>query len=483
MSEAGKLTVDASLIKKYDRAGPRYTSYPTVPAWSHDYTGEQADAALARANLRQGAMSLYLHLPFCRQKCHFCGCNMVVDKDRKLTGSLPGLIKQDLARMRSKLPDRNQLIQIHLGGGTPTWSSPEELSEILGFVHDNFEVLDECEKSIEVHPSVTKVEHLDVLQSFAFERISMGVQDFDMMVQELIHRPQPFEMTKQLIMDARARGFKSVNLDLIYGLPAQTPERFHTTIEKVVELLPERIALYSYAHLPARFKHQGLMPAELLPSAEMKLEIFLQARQQLLDAGYIAIGMDHFVLPSDEMAIAYQNGQLQRNFMGYSTRAGAEMLAVGPSAISMFDDAYFQQNPNWAKWRKSIEAGVWDIKTGIDLTSHDQIIRDVIMGWMCRGMMDLKSLKEKYPGIEALVAPGGKELSSELISPLVELVEQDMYRTTPLGDLFLRNIALNFDPSINGDGEQLAVKFSRTVSLKRISCCLSSFGEIARVNA
>lgn len=447
------IQIDAETVARYDRLGPRYTSYPTVPQWHDSYGQGEVISALKRANLRSGPLSLYIHLPFCKSTCSFCGCNHVADPKQKLTAQFAPLLEKELDLFASNLPKRRDIVQLHLGGGTPTWLTSIQLDTILNVVGEKFNFLVNAEKSIEVHPAVTTISHIEVLAAHGFQRISMGVQDFDPQVQEIIGRIQSVDMTRELIAACRERGFSSVNLDLIYGLPAQTANKFDSTLTHVINLRPERIALYSYAHLPARFSHQSTMPLELLPSSEEKMKIFLLSRRRLLEAGYIDIGMDHFVLPEDDMAKALLTGELHRNFMGYSTKAGSEMIAVGPSAISMLEDSYFQLNPHWASWRRAVEMGELSIVKGINLDEETQKRRDAIMSWMCNRRIDKG---EDFPNHWIT------HLKSETISPLVEEDEHGWHATN-LGNLFLRVIAMGFDPSFNGLEEEVKHQYSQTV--------------------
>lgn len=450
-------------VARYDVAGPRYTSYPTAPVWTPAHGPADHEAALLRAAKRPDEpLSLYVHIPFCKEKCLFCGCNTYITSDPTHPPHFIKALHEEAKRVARRLDPRRTLRQVHLGGGTPTHLQPGELEALLGPLFDIFPLEEEAEASVEVHPAVTSEDHLAVLAGLGFDRVSMGVQDFDPVVQQAIRRIQSPEATERLVQAARRLGFKGVNLDLIYGLPHQRPGPWSETLDHVLRIRPERIALYSYAHLPQRFKHQSAMPEEAMPKGREKVALFLEARRRFLEAGYVAIGFDHFAVPTDDLAVALGTERLQRNFMGYTTRAAPDLVALGPSAISSVAGTFAQNHHGLHDWYKVLEEGdTLPTERGMRLDTDDLVRRDTIEGFLCRFRMDPDRLfadhgKAAVPVIEEMRAMAPAWIAAGLIRE-----DEGAYEATELGRLFARNVAMGLDAYLQRtDGQAV---YSRTV--------------------
>ena len=438
--------VIADLLTRHDRPGPRYTSYPTAVEF---HEGVQADtyvAHLASANAAVAdPLSLYIHLPFCEHRCLFCGCHVFVTKKKELAAPYIDLVKREAELLADRLPDRRMLSQLHLGGGTPTYSAPAELDGLLTSVLRHFSRAADAEFAVEVDPRVTTPEHLDVLGKHGFNRISLGVQDFTPRVQAAIEREQSIDETRAVIEHARALGFQGVNVDLIYGLPFQEPATFEATIDAVLELGVDRVAVYSFAFVPWIRGHQKTLRQEDLPDAAAKYALFGVARERFLAAGFDAIGMDHFARPSDELAKARRAGRLRRNFQGYTVVEGDTVLGLGVSAIGDVAGAYVQNEKKLPAYRDAIEAGRLSVYRGVVRTEDDEIRRDLIHALMCNGTLDVSAFEARY----GLSFPEAFAEDLERLEGLVEegLVTVDATRiqATPTGELFIRNIAMCFD--------------------------------------
>lgn len=450
------------ILERYQTAAPRYTSYPTAPVWSEAYGPGSYLGELAA--LGSDPVSLYVHVPFCRSLCHFCACNRIITRDSDLPRRYLELIEREIATVREAIPGAPLATQIHWGGGTPTHLAPEQIRRLLAALCGAFPVAPDAELSIEVDPRVTTPEHVEALREGGFNRISMGVQDFDPRVQEAIHRTQPPGLTAQLVDRARRAGFESVSFDLIYGLPFQTPVSFDRTLEQVLEIAPDRVALYAYAHVTWIAKQQRGFERQDLPTPENRFEILVRAVQRFLDAGYVYVGMDHFAQPEDALVRALEEGTLRRNFMGYTTQAGVDLIGFGPSAISELQRSYAQSHRGLQDWEDAVrQRGVATFR-GHVLSPDDQIRRWVISQIMCRGSLAAGTYREAFGADFA--ERHGAELRR--LAPMVEdgllCVEDDgSLRLRPLGRLLVRNVASVFDaylPDQAGDGER---RFSQTV--------------------
>jgi oxygen-independent coproporphyrinogen-3 oxidase len=425
------------------------------------YEGRLSEANGAGADL---PLSLYAHLPFCDHRCTFCGCHVVITRHEDVIERYLDYLEREIDLLADRLPDRRTVAQFHWGGGTPTHYSPAQLRRLFGFFDRHFTLLPDAEVAIEVDPRVTSLEHLDLLAELGFNRLSMGVQDFSPEVQEVIERNQTYEETRQLMSYARKIGFdEGINLDLIYGLPLQTVETFDANLDQVLELRPDRVAVYSFAFVPWIKGHQRKMETDLLPSPETKLNLYLRSLNRFLDAGYDPIGMDHFALPDDELAVAARAGVLHRNFMGYTVKPGADMLAVGVSGIGDVRGAFVQNCKKLATYYEKLDAGSLPVERGYALNEDDLIRRYVITQLMCNFHVSKSDVAELF-GIEfdGYFADSIESLSETCEAGFVEISE-DAIRVNETGRLFVRNICMAFDSYLAAKRADEKPIFSRTV--------------------
>ncbi|QLB13830.1 oxygen-independent coproporphyrinogen-3 oxidase [Bisgaardia hudsonensis] len=436
------ITWDLELIKKYNNSGPRYTSYPTALEFSDSYTNEDFKEAVNRYPERP--LSLYVHIPFCHKLCYFCACNKTITRHQHKADIYLDYVEKEV-KQRAKLFQNRLVTQIHWGGGTPTYLTEEQSARLMNMLTDNFKIADDAEISIEMDPREIELSMLDHLQNIGFNRISMGIQDFNKAVQQAINRQQDEAFISLLIERARALGFQSINLDLIYGLPLQDVESFMFTLKKVIDLNPDRLSVFNYAHLPSRFAGQAKIKDAQLPSPETKLIILQKTIETLRTAGYRFIGMDHFAKPDDELAIAQEKGILHRNFQGYTTQEECDLLGLGVSAISLLGDHYAQNQKELKHYYASIEATGIALHKGLKMTNEDCLRRDVIKQLICNFKLDYKS-------IENLYHINFKEHFKEDLALLAPLVEDDLLsisdeglQVSSKGRLLIRNICLCFD--------------------------------------
>lgn len=466
MSYDNKAQVTLELLKKYDKPGPRYTSYPTAVEFNESFGPKEYAAALARAD-RNAAdpVSFYVHLPFCRKRCTFCGCHVVITRNDDVSSKYLGYLHREIDLLAEHLPRRRTISQYHWGGGTPTYIRPAEMAALHERVSRHFDIDPNGEIAIEVDPRVTTREQVDLLRELGFNRVSMGVQDFDPEVQEAVHRDQTEAQTRTLYEYCREKGFHSVNLDLIYGLPKQNLEKFSRTIRVVNELRPDRIALYSYAHVPWVRAQQKWIKPEELPSPEAKLQLFCVAREMFLDAGYVAIGMDHFALPDDELATAIRSRTLHRNFMGYTVKKGSDMVAVGVSGIGDVQSTFAQNEKKLARYYDALDAGRFPVERGYALDRDDQIRREVISRIMCNFWLDRGEIESRFgidfgeyfeTEIRELAGPEGP------VSHGFLEIRPDHLEVLGNGRLFVRNVAMVFDRYLRTKHKDKPI-FSRTV--------------------
>jgi oxygen-independent coproporphyrinogen-3 oxidase len=439
----------ARLLRQYDRPGPRYTSYPTAVEFT-----DRFDEAAYRGRLQAAAsnadapISLYMHVPFCEERCTYCGCMTIITKKRSVAGRYLEYLEREIAMLGTQLGGRRRVVQHHWGGGTPTYLTPEQIEHLYGTVSRHFDLDPEAETAIEIDPRVTTREQLTLLRSLGFNRLSMGVQDFTPEVQQAIGRHQPETLTRDVYEFARTIGFTSINIDLIYGLPLQTPETFTRTLDTVAAMRPDRVAVYSYAHVPWLRPHQSRLEPSQLPDREMKFELIGAAVDTFKEAGYQPIGMDHFALPGDALAVAARERRLHRNFMGYTTRRAGDMLGVGVSAIGDLRGALAQNVKKLPHYYNAIDAGAFPIGRGYLLTSDDLIRRHVISELMCNFFVDRHEVSSRFGvdfdtyfagELEALTAAGGPVDDGFL------RVRSDALEVPDEGRLFVRNICMHFD--------------------------------------
>lgn len=449
---------DLALIQKYNYSGPRYTSYPTALEFSEQYD----DAAFKRAAARypNRPLSLYVHIPFCHKLCYFCGCNKLVTRQQHKAEEYLNVLEKEI-QQRVALFKGRQVSQLHWGGGTPTYLNKSQISRLMGLLRGHFDFLPDAEISLEIDPREIELDVLDHLRSEGFNRLSMGVQDFNKEVQRLVNREQDEEFIFALIARARALGFNSTNIDLIYGLPKQTAESFAYTLQRVAELNPDRLSVFNYAHMPKLFAAQRKIKDADLPGAEEKLKILRETISSLTSSGYHFIGMDHFAKPDDELAIAQQQGLLHRNFQGYTTQGDSDLLGFGVSAISMLGDAYAQNQKDLKTYYAQVEETGNALWRGLEMTNDDCLRRDVIKTLICQFKLD-------FSAIEKLHAIKFKDYFSEdlaLLSPLekdglVELTSEGI-NVTPRGRLLIRNVCMCFDIYLRSQVRQQ--QFSRVI--------------------
>jgi len=438
---------DDALIKRYDLSGPRYTSYPTAVEFDQNYPVEQMVQAAARSKASNRPLSLYTHLPFCAHLCYYCACNKVITKKRdKAMPYVERVLKE--AAMQSELFGADRPVkQLHWGGGTPTFLPNDVMQELMeGYAElFNLQSGDERDYSVEIDPREVDQDTLPTLWKLGFNRISLGVQDINPKVQKAVNRIQPREMTEAVLNEARQLGFHSINLDLIYGLPHQTPESFADTLEVVLEMSPDRLSVFSYAHLPDRFYPQTRIKDDTLPSPQQKLIILHNTINRLLEAGYEYIGMDHFAKPDDSLAVAQRAGRLHRNFQGYTTHSDCDLVSLGVSAIGQTDDAYFQNNHDLPTWEASIDAGQLAITKGVNLTRDDRLRRWVIGQLICQFRLDRQQFAAEWS--EDFDRYFADELSR--LKPMIadELVSDNgqILQVQPAGRLLIRAICQIFD--------------------------------------
>lgn len=455
---------DRALVEKYDRPGPRYTSYPTAPQFHQAFAQDDYRAAAARSNQAQTPkpLSVYIHIPFCKSLCYYCACNKIITHKTDRAVEYLEYLKREIA-MQGELFDRSRkLTQLHLGGGTPTYFTSEQLADLMASLHQAFNMddSDNHEFSLEVDPRTVTPEQIHGLRKLGFNRLSFGVQDFDEQVQIAVNRIQTEEQTRELVQAARNAQFKSISVDLIYGLPLQTVASFDTTLDKIIDIRPDRIAAYSYAHLPELVRAQKLIRPEDMPPPERKLELLELTIQRLTAAGYIYIGMDHFSLPEDELALARANGTLQRNFQGYSTHADCDLIGMGISSIGKVADSYSQNVKELSQYYARLNDGMLPVHRGYKLSDDDCLRRDVIVSLMCHSRVDYRQIEQKH-GIDfrEYFADSLAKLAEPVADGLVEL-HDDALVLLPQGQLMMRNVAMAFDAYLGGEQRG---RFSRTV--------------------
>ena len=457
-----ELHVGEDFLAKYNRPGPRYTSYPTAPVWNDAFGPADLEKVLEEAESARTPVSLYMHIPFCESLCLFCACNVVIQKNKAVAPPYLTTLKREMERISRSVSKNRPVVQFHWGGGTPTYLTPEQIEDLFGFTSEHFHFAPDSEIGIEVDPRVTSLDHLRTLRKLGFNRLSMGIQDFQEEVQKAVHRIQPFEMTRDLLVAARELGFDSINVDLIYGLPYQTPATFAHTVDQIVGMAPDRIALFSYAHVPWLKKQQGSFVAHL-PEGMQKFEIFRTGLLKFLEAGYLYIGMDHFAKPGDELAVSQQNRTLHRNFQGYTTKAGADLYGMGITAISGIQDAYAQNYRDIPSWEKAVtERGLATMR-GYHLSGEDRLRRAVISRLLCHTVVVKDEISREFAiDFDSYFADELLRLEPSRQDGLV-LLENGEIRATWLGRIFIRNLAMVFDPYL--EKQQLAAKplFSKTL--------------------
>ena len=450
------LEFSEQLLKKYDQTGPRYTSYPTAVQFSSEFQARhyRQIAKETTASQPEQPLSLYFHIPFCDTICYYCGCSKIVTRNHNLVSPYLSHLQLEI-QQQAALFDQRRVDQLHWGGGTPTFLSNAEMTQLMAMTRDSFNLddSDQREFSIEVDPRSVDDEGIAVLADIGFNRLSMGVQDFDMAVQKAVNRVQSEEETLAVLNKAKEHGFKSISIDLIYGLPRQTAESFAATIEKVIAVNPDRIAVYNYAHLPHLFKTQKGIKEHELPSPDTKMEILALTIDKLTKAGYVYIGMDHFAKPDDELATAQRNGTLHRNFQGYSTHADCDLVGMGLTSIGKVGNSYSQNFKDIETYYQYLSDGKLPIFRGIQLDDDDVLRREVISELMCHSVLEFADIEKKYGiNFRDYFSYGLNALQPFEEDGLV-IVETEKVQITPAGRMLLRNIAMQFDAYLQPDGK------------------------------
>ena len=450
------------LIRRYDKSGPRYTSYPTAVQFHEGFTETEYRAAAEQTNRlsRQEAsprpLSLYFHIPFCNTVCFYCGCNKVVTKDRTRAKPYLDRVQQEIALQAALFDENRPVEQLHWGGGTPTFISHDEMRELMRVTRQHFNLVndDTGEYSIEIDPREVTRETIALLREIGFNRLSLGVQDFDPQVQKAVNRMQPEAQTMAALNGAREEGFKSISIDLIYGLPFQTAASFRATIDRILAASPDRLSVFNYAHLPEMFKPQRRINAEDLPSAAEKLDILRNTIEQLTAGGYVYIGMDHFAKPDDELAVAQRQGGLYRNFQGYSTHADCDLIALGITSISKVGDTYSQNVKTLESYYEQIDAGHIPVYRGIQLNADDILRREIITQLICHYHLDIPVIEKQF-NIQ-FADYFATELAALKAMQNDELLEigNDAITVLPAGWLLIRNICMVFDRYLQGATQQ-----------------------------
>ncbi|HIE40506.1 MAG TPA: oxygen-independent coproporphyrinogen III oxidase [Thiomicrorhabdus sp.] len=457
-----KIQFDEALIKRYNQSGPRYTSYPTAVQFEEQFGIEDYKAAAQRSNDSKRGLSLYFHIPFCDTVCFFCACNKVWTRDRsKTTPYLERLFKE--VEMQSKLYDSNRKVeQLHLGGGTPTFINNDEMKQLMDKTRQHFNLYDDDsgEYSIEIDPREANRESVKLLRELGFNRMSLGVQDFDPKVQKAVNRIQSQAETFEVLEAARESGFLSVNVDLIYGLPFQTEKGFIQTVDKVLEAEPDRFSIFNYAHMPSMFPTQKKMKEADMPSSDEKLAILHATTERLLEAGYVYIGMDHFAKPDDELAVAQRNETLYRNFQGYSTHAECDLVGMGATSISLVNNTYAQNHKGINEYYQAIDAGDLAVFRGVELTEDDELRRDIITRLISHFHIHFATVEAQWNiCFKEYFAKELPKLAPMVEDGLLTLDENDIYITAK-GRLLIRNICMVFDAYLKAGSEN---RFSKVI--------------------
>jgi len=453
-----KLEFDTELIQRYDTSGPRYTSYPTAVQFTTDFGIQDYQQQAQLSNTSDRALSLYFHIPFCDTICFYCACNKIVTKNRKHAQPYLDTLYKEIA-MQARLFDQNRIVdQLHWGGGTPTFISPAQMRELMHHTHQHFNLRkdDKGEYSIEVDPREANRDIILLLRELGFNRISLGVQDFNENVQVAVNRIQSIEQTREVMDAARESGFHSVSLDLIYGLPRQSLETFMQTLDTVIALDPDRLSIFNYAHLPDLFKTQRQINASELPDAKTKLAILETCIEKLGSAGYQYIGMDHFAKPDDELARAQNNGTLYRNFQGYSTHANCDLIGLGITSIGKVNDCYSQNVKTVQEYEQLVNSNKLPVFRGLVLNKDDKLRREIITQLICHYQLDIKSVEQTH-GINF------GEYFGESIETLQQMQKDDLLtidanfiQVKPKGCLLIRNICMAFDKYLSSSGKQFS---------------------------
>ena len=452
---------DAELIRRYDGFGPRYTSYPTADRFGAAFTPAHYVEALASRSTAAQPLSLYVHLPFCSTICYYCACNKIITANRSRSARYVRYLGREIDVVSSLLDGDRRVQQLHWGGGTPTFLAHDEMASLMAMLRRAFAFVPDTEASIEIDPRKVDVPTIAFLRELGFNRVSFGIQDFDPSVQKAVNRIQTEEKTRAVVCAARANGFRSINADLIYGLPRQSIEGFSTTLDAVIDIAPDRIALYGYAHVPHLFKAQRQIVAHELPPAETKLAILATAVARLTRAGYLYIGMDHFAKPLDELAVALRERKLHRNFQGYSTRPDCDLIAFGISAIGKVGENYVQNVKTLDAYYAALDEGRLPVMRGVALDDDDLLRRDVIRKLMCEFAVDVAEIERTHR--IRFTERFAVELAalSEMANDGLVVVSPSAIEVTARGRMLVRSVAMVFDRHLRDAGERAT--YSRVI--------------------
>jgi oxygen-independent coproporphyrinogen-3 oxidase len=457
------LVFDPQIIRRFDVNGPRYTSYPTADRFVEAFDSEAAKLWLGKRNIGgiSRPLSLYFHIPFCNTICYYCACNKIITKDHGRSAKYLKYLAKEIALQSEYLDGNREVIQLHWGGGTPTFLSHDEMRQLMGATRKHFKLLDGGEYSIEVDPRKVDTATVALLGELGFNRMSVGVQDFDERVQQAVNRIQSEEETANVINAARANGFKSISVDLIYGLPHQTVMGFNRTLERVLAMDPDRLSIYNYAHLPSLFKPQRRIAEPDLPSADAKLQILALAIRKLTEAGYVFIGMDHFAKPDDELAVAQRQGRLHRNFQGYSTYADCDMLSFGISSIGKVGPTYSQNVKTLDEYYDRLDAGMLPVFRGIELSADDILRRSIIQALMCHFELSIESIESSHLiDFHKYFAAELEDLKEMEHAGLLK-VEREWITVLPPGRMLVRIISMVFDRYLRADRQR--TRYSKVI--------------------
>ncbi len=461
MNNSTLALVDRDLCRRFDISGPRYTSYPTADRFQANPGAQLLVDALQERPTPEQPLSLYVHLPFCSTVCYYCGCNKVITKDHQKSSRYLDYLEREIDLQLQSLIGSRSVAQLHWGGGTPTFLSDDEMRRLMGILRSRFDFLPVGEYSIEIDPRSVDPQRAHLLAEMGFNRMSLGIQDFDPLVQQAVNRIQTFEQTRDVLLAARDAGFKSVSVDLIYGLPRQTLAGFRATLEKTLSLAPDRIALYSYAHLPQIFMPQRRIHDAELPQAEDKLSLMAMAIETLVEAGYVFIGMDHFARPDDELALAQQDAKLHRNFQGYSTHAELDLLAFGVSAIAKVGPVYAQNAKTLDEYYGDLDAGYLPVRRGYRMNDDDALRRIVIQELMCHFELDFAQIEQTWSIDFRTYFASALEQLQPLAEAGLLTIDTAGITVEPKGRLLVRIIAMAFDYYLQKDRQNDPVGRSR----------------------
>lgn len=456
------IELSEQLIRRFDTSGPRYTSYPTADRFNAEFSEASYLRYLQQraGNAGSPPLSIYVHLPFCESLCYFCACNKIITKDHSRVTEYLHYVEKEMALVSAQIGSNRRAIQLHLGGGTPTFFNEGELHQLMDLLRSHFDFTPDAELGVEIDPRTVQSGTLAMLAGLGFNRNSFGVQDFDPAVQQAVNRIQPLDMVEEAVAESRAAKFQSINADLIYGLPKQTLTSFSRTLDSLIRVSPDRIALYNYAHLPSRFRAQRLIVESDMPSAEARLQIFLMSMQRLLDAGYVYIGLDHFAKPEDELNQARLNKTLHRNFQGYTTRSECDLIGFGVSAISKVGHSYSQSVRTLQAYYQRLDAGSLPTDKGFELSSDDVLRRQIIMTLMCSAPVEIEQINREY-GIDFNVY-----FASEIgrLKPYEDAglitIDDAAICVTAKGRLFVRASGMVFDKYL---GQPTTSTYSRLI--------------------